>query len=70
MISLRDDVLKCIRKTNRGEIEHPRMRYPDYGVVRHENNQKWYTLFIGIPCSKHGLSGDEIQEELNEIHFD
>ena len=32
MISLRDDVLKYIRKTYKGEIEYPWMRYPDYGV--------------------------------------
>ena len=36
MISLRDDVLKYIRKTYKGEIEYPWMRYPDYGVVRHK----------------------------------
>ena len=59
MITLQVDVLKYIRKTYKGEIEYPWMRYPDYGVVRHKDNQKWYALFMDIPRSKLGLPGDE-----------
>ena len=65
MISLRDDVLKYIRKTYKGEIEYPWMRYPDYGVVRHKDNQKWYALFMDIPRSKLGIPGDEMTDVLN-----
>ena len=65
MTSLRDEVLNYIRKTYKGEIEYPWMRYPDYGVVRHKDNQKWYALFMDIPRSKLGLSGDEIVDVLN-----
>ena len=65
MSTLRDDVLKYIHKTYKGEIEYPWMRYPDYGVVRHKDNQKWYALFMDIPRSKLGLSGDEIVDVLN-----
>ena len=65
MISLRDDVLNYIHRTYNGRIEYPWMRYPDYGVVRHKDNQKWYALFMDIPRSKLGLSGDEITDVLN-----
>lgn len=68
MISLRDDVLKYIRKTYKGEIEYPWMRYPDYGVVRHKDNQKWYALFMDIPRSKLGPSGDRFHDSIEGRH--
>ena len=46
MKSLRQDVIGYIRKTYKDEIEHPWMRYPDYGVFRHKDNQKWYGLMM------------------------
>lgn len=65
MNSLRDEILDYIRKTYGGEIEYPWMRYPDYGVVRHKDNQKWYALFMDLPRSKLGLAGDEMTDVLN-----
>ena len=60
MKPLRDDVLKYIRKTYRGEIEYPWMRYPDYGVVRHKDNQKWYALFMEVKKSVFGLGDGKV----------
>ena len=65
MNSMRDEILDYIRKTYGGEIEYPWMRYPDYGVVRHKDNQKWYALFMDLPRSKLGLAGDEMTDVLN-----
>lgn len=65
MKSLREEILNYIRETYGGEIEYPWMRYPDYGVVRHKDNQKWYVLFMDIPRSRLGLEDNEITDVLN-----
>jgi len=63
--SLRQDVIDYIRKTYQGVIEYPWMRYPDYGVFRHKDNQKWYALMMDIPRAKLGVKGDDIVDVLN-----
>ena len=65
MVSLRDEVLAYIRRTYKGEIEYPWLRYPDYGVVRHRDNQKWYALFMDLPREKLGLAGEGTVDVLN-----
>lgn len=39
--------------------EHPWVKFPEYTVFRHKNNQKWFALIMDIPKSKIGLSGNE-----------
>lgn len=63
--SLRQDVIDYILKKYRAKIEYPWMRFPDYGVFRHQDNQKWYALMMDIPRNKIGLQGEEIVDILN-----
>lgn len=65
MKSLRQDVIDYIRKTYKDEMEYPWMRYPDYGVFRHKDNQKWYALMMNIPRARLGVKGDGIVDVLN-----
>ena len=65
MISLRNDVIEYIRKSYECDIEYPWMRYPEYGVFRHKDNQKWYALMMDVPRSKLGLSGNDVVDVLN-----
>ena len=46
MKSLRQAVIDYIRTKYKDEIEYPWMRYPDYGVFRHKDHQKWYGLMM------------------------
>ena len=64
-MSLRKEVTDYIRQTYHTEMEYPWFRYPDYGVFRHADNQKWYALMMDIPRSKLGLPGDGIVDVLN-----
>ena len=64
-ISMRQDVIDYIRKTYGAEIEHPWMRYPEYGIFRHKDNQKWYALMMDVPMAKLGMKGDRIVDILN-----
>ncbi len=35
--------------------EYPWAKYPQYEVFRHEDNRKWFAVFIRIPISKLGI---------------
>jgi predicted DNA-binding protein (MmcQ/YjbR family) len=65
MKSLRQAVIDYIRTKYKDEIEYPWMRYPDYGVFRHKDNQKWYGLMMDVPREKLGLKGKGIVDILN-----
>ena len=62
--SLRQNVIDYIRKTYQAEIEYLWMRYPEYGIFRHKDNQKWYALMMDVPRAKLGLKGDKIIDVL------
>ena len=65
MISFREKAIAYIQKKYGGKIEYPWMRFPEYGVFRHANNQKWYVLFMNLPRTRLGLQGDEIVDVMN-----
>ncbi|MCH5315925.1 MAG: MmcQ/YjbR family DNA-binding protein [Eubacterium sp.] len=39
--------------------EYPWIKFPEYCVFRHRNNQKWFALIMDVPKSKIGLEGNE-----------
>ncbi|PHI41264.1 MmcQ protein [Actinobacillus succinogenes] len=39
------------------EPEYLWKTYPDYAVLRHTDNRKWYAIVMNVPKSKLGLSG-------------
>lgn len=41
------------------------MRYPDYAVLRHSDNKKWFGLIMDVPRKNLGLSGDGRVDILN-----
>lgn len=45
--------------------EYPWMKYPNYIVFRHSNNQKWFALIIDISKEKLGLPEKESINILN-----
>ena len=63
--SLREDVIRYVKKKYKAEIEHLWARYPSYGIFRHGDNQKWFGLVMDVPRAKLGLRGDEIADILN-----
>lgn len=40
--------------------EYPWIKYSEYAVYRHKDNQKWFAVIMDIPRQKLGLSGDEM----------
>lgn len=42
--------------------EHPWLKYPDYAILRHKSNNKWYAVFMNIPLSKLGFESEDMAD--------
>lgn len=47
------------------EPEYLWNKFPNYAVLRHPKNNKWYAAFMDIPKDKLGLDGKEIVDILD-----
>ncbi len=63
--SLRNDVLRYVKRKYSCEAEYLWAGFPAYAVVRHDDNQKWFGLIMNIPRKKLGLEGNEIVDILD-----
>ena len=59
MKSIRDEVLKYVRKKYKASPEYLWKRYPDYAVFRHEDNRKWFAIIMNVDADKLGLPCSE-----------
>ena len=57
--SQREELIRYVRKKYKREIEFLWPRYPNYGIFRHEDNEKWFALVMDLPREKLGLAGQE-----------
>lgn len=55
----RQDILDFAVQTYGTKPEFLWSKYPDYGVLRHSDNNKWYAVIMGVSKSKLGLQGNE-----------
>lgn len=55
----RSQLKQYITEQYNSDEDYPWVKFPDYCVFRHKNNQKWFALIMDIPRSKIGLAGDE-----------
>lgn len=61
----RDELEQFILKTYNAESNYPWLKYPNYEVFRHSNNQKWFALVMDVPKNKLGLQGEEPLDVVN-----
>lgn len=72
---MREKILKWALDTYGAQPQYLWARYPDYAVLRHENNGKWFALVGGVKRSALGLENDGIVDivdvkcEPDEIDF-
>lgn len=53
-------------KTKYGTVpDYPWKSSPEYAVLRHADNKKWYGIIVNIPKSRLGLRGEEWADVLN-----
>lgn len=55
---MKKDVLKWAQETYGTKPESLWAKYPEYLVLRQENNQKWYAIFMTVKRSVLGLDGE------------
>ena len=63
--SLRGEVFAYAKKKYNTKPEYLWENYPDYAVLRHEDNNKWYGLIMNIPYNKIDSSKDGNIDLLN-----
>ena len=56
---MKERLFDHIKKKYKVKPEYPWRKYPDYAVLRHMDNNKWFALVAEVERTKLGLSGDE-----------
>lgn len=64
-IFFRNRVLETAARQYHTEPEHLWAKYPEYAVLRHSSNKKWYALIMSVPRNKLGLEGEEYVDILD-----
>lgn len=63
--SFREDVLIFAKRKYKISGDNPWVKYPEFVVLRHPDNRKWFGLVMNISRDKLGLSGAEKIDVLN-----
>ena len=61
----RADVLAYAKEKYNTDPERLWTKYPEYEVLRHRNNKKWYAILMDVPGNKVGLETEEIYNLLD-----
>ncbi len=51
----RNELSQFILETYPAESDHPWLKYPEYEVLRHSSNKKWFALIMEVDKRKLGL---------------
>ena len=61
----RNELEAFISEMYNADADYPWLKYPNYEVFRHCNNQKWFALIMDVPRNKLGLQGDNPLDVVN-----
>ena len=61
----RADILAYAKENYDTDPERLWAKYPEYEVLRHRNNQKWYAILMNVPGNKLGLESDDVIDILD-----
>ena len=56
---MRQKLFDHVKKKYKVKPEYPWRKYPDYAVLRHSDNNKWFALVAEVERTRLGLPGDE-----------
>lgn len=65
MTVTRQDLFEFARREFGTMPEYPWARTPNFGVLRHGHNKKWYAVVMDLPRATLGLDGDGIIDAVN-----
>lgn len=55
----RECLLQFAKEDYGTEPEYLWPKFPNYAVLRHRENKKWYAVLLDVPAKKLGLAGDD-----------
>ena len=61
----RSELETYITETYHASAEYPWLKYPNYAVFRHRDNQKWFAVIMDIPRNKLGMPGETLLDAVN-----
>ncbi len=61
----REDILNYTKRKYDTDPDYPWAKFPDYAVLRHGKNNKWYGLLMNVDRNKLNIEGDGETEILN-----
>ena len=61
----RSELETYITETYHASAEYPWLKYPNYAVFRHRNNQKWFAVIMDVPRNKLGMPGETLLDVVN-----
>ncbi|WNY26889.1 MmcQ/YjbR family DNA-binding protein [Methanolapillus ohkumae] len=64
MIS-RQEIFQYVKEKYGIEPDYPWMRTPNYAILRHDSNRKWFAAIVDIPKKVLGLEGNDIVDAMN-----
>lgn len=64
-LSMRQQILKFVLEQYGTEPEYMWATNPNYAVLRHSNNNKWYAIIMDVPRNKLGLQENDIVDILD-----
>ncbi|MGX7164549.1 MmcQ/YjbR family DNA-binding protein [Enterococcus massiliensis] len=64
-MELRKSLIEQARKMSNVRVDKPFEQFPNYEVLRHKKNDKWFGLFMTVEKNKLGLSGEEYVDILD-----
>ncbi len=56
----REQLIQFVRDQYGLDEEYLWLKFPNYAVFRHRENNKWFALIMDVPKNKIGLDGNEI----------
>ncbi|MBP1917427.1 putative DNA-binding protein (MmcQ/YjbR family) [Lederbergia galactosidilyticus] len=62
---VRETVLNYTKRKYNTEPDYPWAKFPNYAVLRHSKNNKWYGLLMNVARNKLNIEGDGETEILN-----
>ena len=55
----REKIFEYVQKKYGTQPEYLWMKWPDYAVLRHRDNNKWYAIIMNVSRKTLGLEGEE-----------
>ncbi len=61
----RNEILKYVKEKYDIEPDYPWARNPNFAILRHRKNRKWFGAIIDITEDKLGLPGNKLVDAIN-----